>query len=130
MSGGFLEIERGNFISRVWFLSAPGASYDVLMTLTRRLPDGGWLLKYRFRHYRDDEAFESADEKSFWSAQLPAETTEAEALGKLAHVLDNLKAMTGLDCDVTTIGSDDPALVLHLLRDKPYVRFRREELES
>lgn len=116
MSAPFLQIEKGNYISRIWFFSKDGADFDVLMVLGRRLPEGDWKLDYRFRYYRDDEAFDSKDEKSIWSATFPEKLSESEAVRKTAPVVRKLKAMTRMECEVLTIESDEPAVVIHHLR--------------
>lgn len=126
----FLEFERGNYYSRIWFLGGPDDSFDVLMTLMRRLPDGAWQLKYRYRGKRDNLTFDSTDEKSFWAVTLPATMSEAEAVRKVSPVLQKLKVMTRLPCDVTTIESDDPHLIVHLLRGKPFFHMKFEEEPS
>lgn len=126
----FMEFDKGNYYSRIWFIGGPNDSFDVLMALWRKLPDGPWELKYRFRSKRDDEAFSEADEKSFWSAKFPPGTTEAEAVRKASPVLQKLKAMTCLSVDCTTVESDDPLVIVALMRDKPYFNMKFEETPS
>jgi hypothetical protein len=103
---------------------------DVLMALTRKLPDGEWKLEYRFRYYRDDEAFDSADEKSRWTATFPEKLEESEVVRRVSPVLQKLKAMTRMEVDVTTIESDEPELVVHLMRQKPHFHMKYEEKTS
>lgn len=119
-----MDIKKGNYISRIWFLSKKGTNYDVLMNLMRQLPDGPWTLEYRFRYYKDDKTHGSEDEKSRWTATFPETMTEAEAIRKVAPVLTELKVMTGLKCDITVIESDDPQVVLHLMGTKKYFHIK------
>lgn len=130
MSTPFLQLERGNYISRLWFFYRDGVDFDVLMALTRRLPDGDWLLKYRFRYYRDDKAFDSKDEKSFWTATFSEKLDEAAAVRKVSPIIQKLKVMTRLDFDVLTIESDDPKLALHLMRQKNFMHMKIQEMSS
>lgn len=125
-----LVIEKGNYISRIWFFYKDGVMRDVLMALTRKLPDGDWKLAYRFRYYRDEEAFDSSDEKSVWTAMFPMKLSEAEAVRKVSSVLQKLKVLTRMDFDVTVIESDEPALVTHLMKQKAYFHMRYEEVKS
>lgn len=130
MSEAFILIEKGNYLSRVWFMSKDGASYDVLMQLGRRLPDGDWVLQYRFRHYRDERAFDSVDERSYWTATFPAGISEAEAVRRVSPVIQKLKAMTRLDVQVASIESDEPRVVLHQLKQLRGMHMKVEERPS
>lgn len=126
----FLEFARGNYYSRLWFLGGPSDAIDVLMALSRTLPDGDWTLKYRIRRKVDEKTFGSEDTKTFWSATFPAGMTEAEAVRKVGPVLQKLRAMTRLPVDVTTIESDDPALIVHLLQGKSFMHVKYEKVEE
>lgn len=127
----FIEIERGNYISRIWFFHQDGVPRDVLMVLSRRLPDGDWTLKYRFRYHEDDRAHDSADRFSYWGGTFSAGLSEAEAVRKVGSVLSMLKAKTRLrHCDVTVIESDNPQVFFALMKGKPYSHIRFEEIPS
>ncbi len=125
-----LTLEKGNYISRIWFLYKDGATFDVMMVLTRQLPVGPWELKYRFRYYRDNQAFDSKDEKSLWTATFDQKISESEAIRKVAPVLAMLKETTEMNVDVTVIESDDPLVARREMSKKPYFHMRREERSS
>lgn len=123
-----IPIEKGIYVSRVWFLYKVQATFDVLMDLHRQLPDGPWVLQYRFRYYRDHEVFDSKDEKSFWTATLDSTIqSEAQAIRKVAPVLARLKAMTRLDCDVIVIESDEPRVIMHQMSQCRHFHMRFED---
>ena len=126
----FLDFARGNYYSRIWFLGGPSDSTDVLMTMMRKLPDGLWQLKYRFRTKNDNGVFDSSDDKSFWSATFPTTLTEAEVVEKVSPLLQQLVDVTGLPVDATMIESDEPAVIIELMRGKPFFHMQFEKVKS
>ena len=124
-----MNIERGNYISRVWFWQRAGVGFDVLGHLSRQLPEGAWQFAYRFRYYNDDQAHDSTDRKSGWTAEI-GKMTESEALGKLAPILEmmNGRLFAGFEFSEVVIESDVPELVIHLLAQQPWCHFKAERL--
>lgn len=115
-----LFFAKGNYVSRVWFLYRTGEAFDVMMWLSRQLPDAPWVLRYRFRYYQDAKTVDSNDERSEWTATFPDSIDEEAAVTKVAPVLQMLTGRTGLTCDLTMIQTDDPEAALRLMRAKPY----------
>ncbi len=130
MEESFILLKPGNYISRIWFFHKNNAEFDVMMALTRKLPNDDWILKYRFRYYRDNKAFDSDDKKSFWSATFPQKMTEAEAVRKVGPVVQKLKAMTRLDFDIIIAESDNPEIVIALMQKSPFFFMQYEEKKS
>lgn len=124
-----LVIEKGNYISRVWFFCRSGEPMDVLAHLTRRLPDGLWIFEYRFRYYNDDQAHDSTDRKNVYVCEIPATVAESEVVGKLAFCVAALEQYIGA-CDEVVVESDEPQLVAHLLRQKPWAFAKYQKPKS
>lgn len=130
MNVPFIDIKRGNYISRVWFLHKRDAAFDVLAVLRRELPNGLWQFDYRFRYHKDDEAHDSDDEKSIWRASFDEVMDEAAAVRKVGPAIQKLKIMTRFDVDVVRIESDDPKVVLHQLSSQPWSFVKVVEREN
>jgi hypothetical protein len=125
-----IVLEKGNYISRVWFFGKPDAELDVLVCLSRKLPAERWDFRYRFRYHVDDEAFDSKDRKSETHFSLAAEVTEAEVLEKVAVLLAALKAKLDLDMDEVIIESDEPLVFIERTKGKSWVNMRVEPVPS
>ena len=126
----FIDIREGNYISRIWLFGKRGATFDVLMVLRRELPNGDWELAYRFRYYRDGEAFDSADEKSFWTATFPQKFDVSGAIRAVSPVLSKLRAMTGFDVEVLIVESDRPKVVIDRMSRSKSVHMKRVPREA
>jgi hypothetical protein len=62
---------------KFWYKDLPGG--NIVATLS--VDDNEAKLVYRFRWYRDDKAFDSADKKSFYEGRVPVDS---------AHVLSDV----------------------------------------
>ena len=118
-------IEKGNYISRIYFFYSPLEPMNVLVLLWRKLPNGNWTLNYRFRYYNDDKIHDSQDIKNRYTAEFPESNnlSENQILEKVQLIIDGFKTEVLLDkfkLDITEISSDDPTLILHLMQQKPY----------
>jgi hypothetical protein len=60
-----LEITENTFIHSILVCKFPKG--DVFAYITREGPDGEWKYEYRFRHYKDDKAWGSADERNVYT---------------------------------------------------------------
>ncbi len=80
----------------IWFLGSDGEGRDWLGVLHRDLEKKCLRLDYRFRYYADpDETkgfnpFDADDQKSNWSALIPADKTEDEAIEIVDGIIDTL----------------------------------------
>lgn len=63
-----------------WYVELPGGNW--MASLHRE--GEGLLLNYRFRYYKDDQAFDSADEKSHYSAKISA--AQYNVMSLIEHV--------------------------------------------
>jgi hypothetical protein len=87
-----IVIKEGRYFARQWFFS--GVRFDWLCALWRDLPDGLWTVQYRFRYVVDEKVgHESEDEKSWWTATLPAETKEVDAETLTQKLAEQIRAM-------------------------------------
>ena len=92
MTTNQIVFKEGRYFVREWFFS--GVRFDWLCALWRDLPDGLWTVQYRFRYVVDDEiGYESDDEKSWWTATLPAETKEVDAETLTQKLAEQIRAM-------------------------------------
>lgn len=124
-----LEIEKGNYISRIWFTA--GCGMDIFACLSRRLPDGQWRFAYRFRYYEDSQAHDSEDRKSVYEAWLPETYTEDQVVERLDSALAVVAlAIPEARLDVTLIQTDEPEAVACLMRGKPYWHVQLREVPS
>jgi|SRR5262245_19403455 len=114
---------KARYVSRVWFCSGPGKGFDVLGVLSRALPAGLWEFKYRFRYYRDEKVFDSADRKSFTTATWPKEVEESAAVEMVAEVV-GVMLTSGLECDELAVESDDRSRIIELLAEKRWMNLR------
>lgn len=130
-----LDIQKGNYISKVWFFSKPsgGGGYDVLANLWRKLPDGVWRLSYRFRYHKDGKAFNSEDEKNFFSGTWAETITEKELWKRLDPTMQSFLTEVlpeGFTVDVTEIQSDEPQVFIEKMGKKGYINIRGPEVEA
>lgn len=121
-----LNLFRGLYYSRIWFLAEMTLPMNILMVLRRQLPDGPWRFEYRFRYYEDDKAFDSKDRKSFYSGTFPGVTDEAVVVTKVTEAVEIIAGSMGLDIDVTVFETDDPEVIFERLKEKPYFRTRMD----
>lgn len=126
----FLEMKKGSYISRIWFFAKKGFGFDILMTLTRELPEGLWVFNYRFRYYEDDKAHDSADRRNFYKASFSEPMTEEAAVEKMGLAIAHFSEMLDCQPDVTIVQSDDPQVAVALMRGKPYFHMKYEAVES
>lgn len=71
---GIFQFDKDTYVYGIWF--QPGEGRDLMAVMTKE--DGeNWVLKWRFRHYRDSDAFESNDEKSVYVMTSTDDSEEA-----------------------------------------------------
>lgn len=129
MSKAFITLEKGNYISRVLFISTP-LGFDILGCVHRQLPDGEWKLDYRFRYYEDDKAHESKDRKTHFAMTIDASTPESVVAEKTERAFQMMCGPMGGELDVTVIESDEPRVFHHLMSGKPYMFGKYERARS
>lgn len=125
------------YISKIWFLHAPGTKFDVLMHLARPASGLPWKLHYRFRYYKDAKTFDSEDVKSAWSVTFPNSMDEngaVKAAGEFTGHLNDIIREMGIDgdlkWDVTDIDSSDPAEIIAKMKVKPQFFVRKEGMDE
>lgn len=120
-----IEIEPGRYFSHFWFVSCD--TKDWLACLWREdAPGSEWHLQYRFRYYRDDEVFDSEDEKSHYSATAPATLSEEF----IVRNVDEIVALTRMQFRATdvckiVVKSSDTSHVIDTIAKQPWMHLRR-----
>lgn len=67
MSDAFVNLESDTYVRALWHVLCQ--DFNIMAWIYR--PKGNpWVIGYRFRHYRDERAFNSADEKSGYVIDL------------------------------------------------------------
>jgi hypothetical protein len=76
----------GLYVSKVWYLSfSPAGDW---LACARQDDEGGWILIYRFRYYRDERTdSKSKDVKNFYVAQIKDEAQAVDAGNKMASII-------------------------------------------
>lgn len=129
-----LELAKGNYVARIWFFYKPGGmgDFDVFAHLSRRLPEGPWILEYRFRYYEDHEAHGSKDRKSGYKGELDGKYSEAYVLERIEMAFRVMASALpeGFVRDETVVGTDDPKTIAALMSQKPYMHIKIGKIES
>lgn|GEM_PF-2890071 len=117
-SEAILDIVEGRYFLAVWFVA--GAGMDFLGAVFRDAGEKRFHLKYRFRYYRDDKAFDSDDEKSVYHATTD-NASEAELEAHLDFVTKSLLAagMPGPAYKVP-LKTSDPQTIMTAIADAPF----------
>lgn len=125
-----IELGNGTYLSRVWFLGG-NPEADVIVAVLRPVPGGPWELRYRFRYYRDDVAFDSADEKSSYVATIDWAMPETEVVAKARELVRKMAALAPKggfpEVDEVVVESDDPRVFYAQIKDKPWVHVKVKE---
>lgn len=66
MIGGsiFPMLDEHIYVEAIWYVAYDDA--DMLAMVWRQPADGPWQARYRFRHYKDDKAWDSKDTKNIY----------------------------------------------------------------
>lgn len=84
-----IELRETTQVRSIWFVG--NGRMDILGTVLRQEGEP-WRLILRWRHYRDEHAFESEDEKSWWEST--AENDSPEEADRLCKSMEALAAKT------------------------------------
>ncbi len=88
MGGVIFDLTETTYIEAVWYVSWPDA--DWMAMVYRDTPEAPWRATYRFRYYKDAEAWQSQDEKAIY--EIRAKDGAAETVTKLAAGFDAVSA--------------------------------------
>lgn len=123
-----MRLQRGHYVSRVYFLYHPDVKMDILGHLWRVLPDGLWTLQYRFRYYEDEFVHDSSDRKSGYEGTFDRRMTEPELLARVEMALGFVASayQPALRMDVVSVDSDDPRVYHARLSSMPWYSARFE----
>lgn len=119
-----VHLTEDSFVHAVWFVALPDSLGDWMATLLRDGPDQPDYVIYRFRWYRDQEAFGSDDEKVVFRVNFgdPRMTLE-QKIESIDLVVQGTFADQGVEVD-RTIVNGNAAKFVEVLRDKPWANFR------
>jgi hypothetical protein len=87
MTDAFLKFAPDDFIVAFWFLG--NGARDWLAVIFRRADT--LHLRYRFRYYEDEEAFNSKDRKSCYAAEAPL-AQEPRLIATVDFIVSQLQA--------------------------------------
>jgi hypothetical protein len=71
----FPVLDETIYVEAIWYVAYDDA--DMLAMVWREPADGPWQARYRFRHYKDDKAFDSKDTKNVYNITPPADWPNA-----------------------------------------------------
>ena len=114
-----IELNDNTYCLGIWWLEATGV--DWLAAVTRE-GDGPLTLRYRFRYHRDDRAFDSADEKSWWTFTCPTDD-EDRIIADLDGLVLNL-IRRGFRQPWRRIVRGDAKATLEVLKTAPFASIR------
>jgi hypothetical protein len=83
------EFTEKTYVDSIWYIS--DKETGDWMGCIYRQDDGPWVFRYRFRYYKDHKAFESDDEKHWYSYTSPEDINSDEALNQVRTAMTGLK---------------------------------------
>jgi len=84
-----MYLTERDYILGVWFVGGNGRQ-DFLATVRKKENGKVWDMEYRFRYYNGVDAWESEDDKSFYTATLKGDVTEEEVIKTLRKMTAKL----------------------------------------
>lgn len=98
MNNVIFEVTETSYVEAVWYVA--WEHMDWMAMVYRDGPDRPWRATYRFRYYKDNEAWQSEDEKSIYDVKgTDGSDTTREVL---AHGFDEVIAAMAQDPGVRT----------------------------
>ena len=87
--------------------------------------EGPWIVRYRFRYYRDQDAWSGKDEKRLYEATADGAMSEPDACRALRTVfLMLIEQKFNKRFDWLTLRTDDPKAIFELLKTKPWFQYK------
>lgn len=93
-----IEIRPENYYWGMWYASHEKGD---LMGAAWKEPGGNWILRFRFRTYKDDRVFDSEDTKSWY--ELRAKDGEDKTMEEMQHKFTAILAITGVRANVQSL---------------------------
>ena len=81
----WIEVNQDTYVRALWYVDAP--TFNVLAWMYKP-KDKPWCCGFRFRYYRDDKAFNSADEKSGHTMRFKSGEPTSEDLDRCSEALN------------------------------------------
>lgn len=112
-----IEIKEGNYYVGIWFIG--GQEKDWMLCLYREGDE--WKIQYRWRYYKDQKAFGSKDEKSWYGFNVSVSSrTEKEMMGKIDVIAKKLAEDMKSPLEIVMIQSGDIEFVTKVLTAQPW----------
>ncbi len=108
-----IELGPDVWVYGMWFVQGDKCDY---LACVRKV-EGLWRLDYRFRYYNSDKAFDSDDEKHWYSAEAKDESSPIEPLIEACHkVAAKFGKMHGTEPDFLLLEcqGDDPKIAFQM----------------
>jgi hypothetical protein len=119
-------VEITDHLVGMWYLPLTDDS-DWLCGLTELESEKRYQMKFRFRYYKDDKAFDSKDERS--SYVTTADCTKAYALATVRHLGNEMLAHGARGpLDELLMVNGDTRRFARELQDKPWAFMRMESI--
>ncbi len=96
MDGVIFELTETSYVEAVWYVA--WTDKDWMAMVYRDTPEAPWRATYRFRYYRDSEAFQSDDEKSIYDVKgtNASDDTRARLCGGFDRVMAEMRKDPGV----------------------------------
>jgi hypothetical protein len=121
-----IRLGDGIYTSRIFYVEGPRC--NVFGALQRE--DGKWILRWRFRHYVDDKAHDSDDEKTWYHIEPSDEATGLRALSDLVRITCMARGIHGVGpgatVDVIVVESADSQVAVDAMSRAPWAHVRVE----
>jgi len=107
----------------VWFILTIHNVQDWMAGLREIVPEEKYSLTYRFRYYKDDNAWDSEDKKNWYEAEVTG--TRAYCLASLRSVAEQLAKAARLRQE----GNAEVGRVYEVINDSGYDEFQRKFMD-
>lgn len=105
-----LDLQKMEYLLAVWFVG--GTSSDWMAAAFREKGDPTWRLTYRFRYYRGKRvAFDSDDEKHWYSGTFDPGLSEQQVLERVDVVAQQVSARNGRPVDRVDVAGEPLSLM-------------------
>lgn len=121
-----MTIEFTEATRAFWYVDIPAPRGNWIAAIDEA-PGGGFTAQYRFRWYRDDKDFDSADEKNWWT--IKGDDLQ-EALGLVRKIACEMVAMgAGPMYELTRAPGDKLEDFLARFQRLPFAKARTETIQ-
>lgn len=120
-----IDLNENTYCLGLWYLEGDGK--DWLAAVTRD-GDGPMTLRYRFRYYVDDKAFDSNDRKNWYKATCPPHLTEDEIVASIDALVSKMVS-EGMRKPWRRVVRGGAEKTMTALRAAPFVHIQTRDLD-